>query len=144
MRKWVWENFTRGANTAFMDPYLVTWPNRNRPAGTNLDTYWNTIRTALSQTATYASQLDLADMTPQTALCSTTFCLVFPGQQYLVYSPAAGSFTVTLAAGTYNYEWFDPATNAVAATGTITIVANGAQSFTPPLSGDAVLLLKIN
>jgi hypothetical protein len=168
MRKWVWENFTRGANTAFMDPYLVVWSEpgseRNCPAdgesssicgavtngyATNVDPYWSTIRTALSQTATYARQIDLAHITPQNTLCPTTsgkpgFCLVYSGQQYLVYSPTGGAFTVTLAPGTYNYQWFNPAANAVAATGTITIAANGAQSFSAPFSGDAVLLLKIN
>jgi len=139
MRQWVWENFTRGANTTFMDPYLVTWPTRNNPVGTSLDPYWNTIRTALSQTATYAKQLDLANMTPQNALCSTTFCLASPGHQYLVYSPSGGSFTVTLAPGTYNYQWFNPAANVVAAGGTV--VASGAMTFNPPFSGDAVLVL---
>jgi len=134
------------------------WAVRNCPAesepsnicgvvngyATNVDPYWNTIRTGLSQTATYARQIDLAQMTPQNTLCSTTFCLANVGQQYLVYAPAGGTFTVTLAAGTYNYQWFNPAANAVAATGTIKIVANGAQSFSAPFSGDAALLLQIN
>ncbi len=170
MRKWVWENFTRGANTAFMDPYLIVWPQpdnytgggRNCPAdgessgicgavidnqATTTDPYWNTIRTALSQTATYARQIDLAHMTPQNTLCETNpplpgYCLVSSGQQYLVYSPAGGAFTVTLLPGTYNYQWFNPATNAVAATGTIKVT--GAHTFVTPFSGDAVLLLKVN
>jgi hypothetical protein len=100
----------------------------------------------LSQTATYASQIDLAHMTPQPlkALCATMYCLVSPGQQYLVYAPVGGTFAVTLAPGTYNYQWFNPAANAVATTGTITIVTNGAQNFSTPFSGDAVLLLKVN
>jgi len=129
MRQWVWENFTRGANTAFMDPYTVVFPVRNCPAlsepsnicgavngyATNVDPYWNTIRTAMSQTAAYARQINLAHMTPQNTLCSTTFCLANVGQQYLVYAPSGGTFTVTLAAGTYSYQWF--AANAVVATG---------------------------
>ena len=120
MREWVWENFTRGASTAFMDPYLVVWPEpngysgggRNCPAddagepsticgavtnnyATTPDPYYNTIRTAMSQTATYSRQINLANMTPQTSLCSTSFCLVSTGQQYLVYSPGPGSVTTT-------------------------------------------------
>ncbi|MGA8621574.1 MAG: IPT/TIG domain-containing protein, partial [Candidatus Sulfotelmatobacter sp.] len=119
MRKWVWENFTRGASTAFMDPYLVVWPVRNCPAdsvgepsticgtitnnqATTPDPYYDRLRTALSQTATYARQIDLAKMTPQSALCSTTYCLVSPGLQYLVYSPGPGTVTTT---GTTTVTW---------------------------------------
>jgi len=123
-RNWVWENFTRGSSTAFMDPYLVVWPVRNCPAdpaggigepsgicgtvtnnyATTPDPYYSAIRTAMSQTATYSRQINLANMTPQNTLCSTTFCLVSAGQQYLVYWPGPGTVTtsgttVTWAAG---------------------------------------------
>ena len=115
MREWVWENFTRGSSTAFMDPYLVVWPVRNCPAdpvggigepsgicgtvtnnyATTPDPYYSAIRTAMSQTATYSRQINLASMTPQNTLCSTTYCLVSKGQQYLVYSPGPGTVTTT-------------------------------------------------
>jgi hypothetical protein len=144
MRKWAWENFTRGANTAFMDPYLVVWPVRNAPSGTTLDPQWNVLRTALSQTAAYAQRIDLGLAVPQntSAACSTLYCLTSE-KQYLIYSPTGGAITVQLAvADTYRYEWFNPATNAVIQTGTVTIAASGSQTFTPPFTGpDAVLLL---
>jgi hypothetical protein len=144
MRKWAWENFTRGANTAFMDPYLVVWPVRNAPSGTTLDPQWNVLRTALSQTAAYAKRIDLGLAAPQntSAACSTLYCLTSE-KQYLIYSPTGGAITVQLAvADTYSYEWFNPATNAVIQTGTVTIAASGSQTFTPPFTGpDAVLLL---
>ncbi len=143
MRKWAWENFARGANTAFMDPYLVVYPGRNAPSGSTLDPYWNVIRTALTQTAAYAKRIDLGQAIPQngTAMCSTSYCLTSE-KQYLIYSPTGGTITVELAADTYYFEWFNPGTNAVAQTGTIAIPSSGAYVFTPPFSGkDAVLLL---
>ena len=151
MREWAWENFTRGANTAFMDPYLVVYPGRNAPSGTTLDPQWNVMRTALSQTAAYAKRIDLGQVIPQnspttTSVCSTQYCLIPENatskKQYLIYSPTSGPFTVQLAADTYSFEWFNPATNAVAQTGTITIPTSGISTFTPPFTEpDAVLLL---
>ena len=142
MREWAWENFTRGANTAFMDPYLVVYPGRNAPSGTTLDPYWNVMRTALTQTASYAKRIDLGQVTPQTgtAVCSTQFCLTSTNQ-YLIYSPTGGAITVQLAADTYSFEWFNPGSNVVVQTGTISITSSGAHVFTPPFTGDAVLLL---
>jgi len=146
MRQWVWENFTRGANTAFMDPYLTVYPGRNNPSGGNVDPQWNMIRVAMTQTATYSRQIDLAQMTPHDSLCTsclpnTTYCLANVGQQYLIYAPAGGAFTMTLSPGTYYYEWFNPGTSTVAATGSITV--GSSQTFTSPFSGDAVLVLRI-
>jgi hypothetical protein len=151
MREWAWENFTRGANTAFMDPYLVVYPGRNAPSGTTLDPQWNVMRTALSQTAAYAKRIDLGQVIPQnspttTIVCSTLYCLIPENptskKQFLIYSPTGKPFTVQLAADTYSFEWFNPAINAVAQTGTITIPSSETPTFTPPFTGpDAVLLL---
>jgi hypothetical protein len=77
---------------------------------------------------------------PHSDLCTTGYCLVSPGAQYLVYYPGSGTFTVTMTAGTYNYEWFNPKTRRVTATGQMTLAAGG-HTFTPSFSGDAVLLL---
>ncbi len=41
-------------------------------------------------------------------LSTTGYCLANPGEEYLVFLPAAGSFTVDLEEGDYTYEWFDP------------------------------------
>jgi hypothetical protein len=84
--------------------------------------------------------MNLAAMTPQSALSSTNYCLANPGHEYLVYQPGAGAFTVTLAAGEYNYEWFNPLDQQVAGTGLLK-VTGGKFTFTPPVSGDAVLYL---
>jgi hypothetical protein len=138
-RQWAWENFCRGAAPLFMDPYLEVWVGRNSPSSTP-DLYWNTIRDALGYTALYASKLDLERAVPSTSVCSTTYCLVDPGHQYLVYQPDGGSFQLDVAAGGYRAEWFNPAAEQATDGGTMALAA-GQRTFTPPFSGDAVLLL---
>jgi hypothetical protein len=138
-RAWAWKTFTTGGSPAFMDPYLEAWPGRNSPSGASVDQYWEPLRSALGQTRTYADKLDLKRALPS-SVCSTGYCLVEPGAQYLVYQPSSGAFTVSMLAGSYRVEWFNPATAAVAAQSTLTTGA-GVTTFTPPFSGDAVLLL---
>jgi len=139
-RDWAWQTFARGAAPLFMDPYLEAWGERNDPSGASVDPYWETLRDALGQTRLYADRLDLEHAVPSPELTSTGSCLASPGAQYLVYQPSSGPFTLTVVAGTYTYEWFDPGAGAVAETGSIT-VASEERSFTPPFAGDAVLLL---
>ncbi|HUU30385.1 MAG TPA: DUF6298 domain-containing protein [archaeon] len=144
-RAWVWKNFTRGNQTMFMDPYIDPTPwyvlTRNSPQAGKPDPYWDTIRQNMGYTRRYAEKMNLADATPQNGLSSTSYCLAEPGHQYLVYQPEAGAaFTVTLQAGKYNFEWFNPVSDTVAATGTFTS-GEGSRSFTPPFNNDAVLYL---
>lgn len=139
-RKWAWQTFCLGAQPVFMDPYLETWDGRNSPTGSTLDSQWSTLRDALGYTALYASKLDLERAVPSPSLCSTGYCLVEPGHQYLVYQPGSGSFQLTVTAGTYATEWFNPATEKSSDGGTMTLAA-GQRTFTPPFSGDAVLWL---
>jgi hypothetical protein len=141
-RAWAWKTLCIGSQPLFMDPYLEPWTDRNNPSGGRPDPAWNTIRDALGRTRQYAERLDLSRVVPSTTLCSTGFCLVDPGREYLVYKPpGAGGFTLTMVAGTYRFEWFNPATGAVGDTGMITVGAEQ-HTFTPPFSGDAVLLLQ--
>jgi hypothetical protein len=148
-RAWVWENSTMGNNIAFMDPYLVIWPGRNSPRGSTADPhigdapddYWDAIRDAIGITLTYSNRMNLIAMTPQPSLSSTRYCLANPGSEYLVYQPHAGTFTVTLAAGKYDYQWLDASTNRIAESG-ILPVSDGDHSFRPPFRGDGVLYLR--
>ena len=147
---WVWKNLVRGNYVLFMDPYLAKWTTRNNPVGTNLqdqafgtspDPYWETLRNAMGRAKTYADKVNLAAMTPQNALASTAYCLANPGHEYLVYQPRANSaFTVSLKAGAYHYEWFNPSTGAVTSSGQFTASA-GEKTFAAPFSGDAVLYI---
>jgi hypothetical protein len=55
-----------------------------------------------------ARGLRLADTTPQGELASTGYALANRGREYVVLQPSdeAEPFTVELAAGTYDVEWF--------------------------------------
>ena len=145
-RNWAWETFCVGAAPMFMDPYLETWAGRNSPGGTpsapTPDPQWNAIRDALGYTALYAGRLDLELAVPSAGLCSTGFCLAEPGHRYLVYQPDPGSFQLTVAAGAYRAEWFNPATGKATDAGMMALDA-GSHDFTPPgaFAEDAVLLL---
>ncbi|HEX3762060.1 MAG TPA: putative collagen-binding domain-containing protein, partial [Kofleriaceae bacterium] len=142
-RQWAWETFCRGAAPVFMDPYLEAWTGRNSPSGTTPDPQWNGLRDALGYTALFASKIDLEQAVPSTSLCSTTYCLVQPGHQYLVYQPDPGGFQLQVTAGSYHVEWFDPVTGQLTDGDRVTL-PTGSQSFTPPASftADAVLLLR--
>ena len=135
---WVWKSFTRGMNPIYMDP----WGDFNNPFDPDGD---EIIRKSMGYTLAYAKKMELADMPPSdsTSDCSTQYCLRNPGNEYLVYQPSSGSFTVNLSAGTYDYEWFNPDTGAVVDTGTITVSA-GSRNFTPPFTGNAVLYLSLS
>jgi len=139
-RAWAWKTLTLGASPLFMDPYLEVWPVRNNPSGNTPDPYWDVLRDALGNTRRYAERIDLAHDVPSGSLCSTGYCLANPGTQYLVYQPSSAAFTVTMLAGAYTFEWYNPQTGTVAQTGTLSVAA-GNVTFTPPFSGDAVLLL---
>jgi hypothetical protein len=148
-RAWVWKNFTLGNNVAFMDPYLVSWPDRNSPRGSTSDPhigarpddYWDVIRDAMGSTLTYANRMNLVAMTPQSNLSSTGYCLASPGSEYLAYQASSGSFTVNLLAGTYQFEWLNPSTIRIALSGTFS-ATDGNHLFNPPFRGDALLYLR--
>jgi hypothetical protein len=140
-RQWAWKNFCLGAAPLFMDPYLEVWDQRNSPSGSTLDPYWETIRSALGYTALLASRIDLERAVPSPSLCSTGYCLADPGHQYLVYQPVSGNFQLTVTAGTYQVVWFDPVTGGQNVDAITITLAAGKQTFTPPFTADAVLLL---
>ncbi|MFO0773851.1 MAG: DUF4038 domain-containing protein [Nitrospiraceae bacterium] len=129
-RDWVWKSFTRGHN-----------PLLKEDLGSNAG--WVAARKALGAARSYATRMDLAATRPQGSISSTGYGLANAGREYLVYQPTTGSFTVTLPAGAYSYEWFNPASGTVASTG-IVGAFGGTPSFTPPFSGPAVLYLTSN
>jgi Protein of unknown function (DUF4038)/Putative collagen-binding domain of a collagenase len=143
-RAWVWENFTRGSQCLFMDPYLDPShdPGRNNPIGGQPDAYWETLRKTMGLTRRLAERMNLAALAPHAELASTGYCLANPGAEYLIYQPKDGeAFTVKLKAGAYHYEWLDAVKGAASETGRIDAVAVP-QSFKAPFKGDAVLYLK--
>ena len=126
---WVWKSFLRGHNPILMEDLLSK-------------SGWIANRAAMGHTRTYANKMNLAAMTPRNDLSTTSYCLANSGQEYLVYQPKTGEFSVDLTAGSYAFEWFNPTTGSVASTGSVK-AAGGKQAFTPPFSGPAVLYLKV-
>jgi hypothetical protein len=127
---WTWMILTRGHNINAVDGdgEVEDW---FKPE----DSRW------MQDTSLYAARIHLARAKPSKTLCSTKFCLVNPGKEYLVYQPGSGSFTLQMQAGNYNYEWFDPDTHKVEQSGQISL-GSGTESFNPPFGGHAVLFLQ--
>jgi len=145
---WAWKNFANGNGIAFMDPYLVVWAGRNNCTGapveadrgicSMLDPAWDPIRRAIQDVLVYAKKIDLKNMMPQGSLSTSGFCLANHGSQYLVFS-TSNSFTLTTAAGSYTFEWFNPSTHTIAKTGTVTV--GNSQTFTASFTGSSVFWL---
>jgi hypothetical protein len=131
-RPWVWKAFTRGSQPLFMEDRR---PITKAPIPSD-----DRIRNAMGHTVSYSRRMNLARAIPHGELTSTTYALADPGVEYLVYQPASGAFTVTLPAGTYAFEWFNPVAGTVAGSGLV-LVSSGPSTFTPPFPGDAVLYL---
>ena len=142
-RAWVWENFTRGNQCLFMDPYLDPNhdPGRNQPDDQKPDAYWDPLREALGRTRLFAERMDLATAQPHEELASSSYCLASPGRQYLVYLPKGGEVTLDLSAasGPLNTQWVRPADGMVVR---VEPTHGGALTrMKAPFSGDAVLYL---
>jgi hypothetical protein len=122
-----WKAFTRGHNPIFMDP-MDGDPGREA------------VRWAMGRTLHYAGRMDLTASRPRPDLCSTGFCLVVPGSEYLVYQPGSGAFSVDLRASqrTLRAEWFEPSSGKR----WFGEVAGGDhRTMTPPVATPVVLYL---
>jgi hypothetical protein len=154
-RNYEWENFMHGNQVLFMDPYVAYYPRESRNmcvSPTNAicsgpDKRYDNFRDNLGYILKYSRKLNLAKVTPSSALTSTGYCLAQTptvGAEYLVYDPSGGAFTVNLSAMAgsrkLSVEWFNPSTG-VATAGDAIPAGSPSQSFTPPFSGDAVLYL---
>jgi Putative collagen-binding domain of a collagenase len=143
-RRWVWKSFARGHNPISMEdlPSNINPPDADADLLDGDDPRWEPLRHAMGHTGNFASTINLVAMTPRGDLTSTTYALANPGQEYLVYVPSGGNFTVNLSGSSQNFrvEWFNPATG-ISSDGES--VAGGAnRSFSAPFSADAVLYLK--
>jgi hypothetical protein len=154
-RNYAWENFTTGNQVLFMDPYVVQYPRENRnicPSpvngiGARPDARWDNFRDNLGYILRYSRRLNLTEVIPRPAVCSTKFCLAQTpsvGAEYLAYAPNGGSVTLDLSAMSNSrilaVEWFDPATGKVVS-GEPVHAGSPSQAFRSPFTGDAVLYL---
>ena len=126
----VWKSFMRGLNPIYLESDLV-----NPSADEN-------VRNSMGYTLQYSQLVNLSSMAPNSQLCSSGYCLVNPGLEYLVYLPGGGTVRVDLSAasGSFVVSWFSPLTGRTTSGGT---VSGGIPIlFTAPISGDAVLYLQ--
>lgn len=142
-RAWVWENFTRGNQCLFMDPYLDPShdPGRNNPAGQKPDPYYDSLREAMGRTRLYAQRMNLSRAIPHGELASSGFCLAEPGEQYLVFQPLGGEVTVDLSAAgnKVNAQWLR--TDDGSAFKADPVQGGARRSLKAPFTGPAVLYL---
>jgi Family of unknown function (DUF6298) len=125
-----WRTFMRGYNPIFMDEQTAE-PRAEE------------IRKAMGQTRRHARRIGLARMAPRGDLCSTGYCLVRPGREYLVYQPGGGAFTVDLRAGRgrrFSVEWSHPLTGA--ASRAASVPGGAVTTLRPPFDGPAVAWLR--
>jgi len=127
---WVWKSFTRGLNPIYMDDLSM---NAGR----------ETFRLAMGDILEYAAKMNLAAMTPQGGLSSTGYALA-SRSEYCVFQPGSGAFWLKVSKkGVYTYEWLNPATHAIVATGSLSVNnTNNSVKLTPLFRGPAVLYLK--
>jgi hypothetical protein len=45
------------------------------------------VRTSMAYALKYSQLVDLSSMSPSSEVCSTGYCLINPGREYLVYLP---------------------------------------------------------
>ena len=161
-RTWVWKCFTRGYNSIYMDQlyadpafggagliYDVLPSACASPRSLNPSPHAGEVRDAMGDTRCYADRMNLVEMTPQPTLSSTGYVLAKVGEEYLVYQPGHGEFTVSVLANTYAVEWFDPVSGEVVSEPDRVVLEDDDEIFTPPdwlpekFMEDAVLFLTI-
>ncbi|MBM4259612.1 MAG: hypothetical protein FJ147_27405 [Deltaproteobacteria bacterium] len=146
-RFWPWKCFTRGLYPMYMDRFT---PERYDPVNNTFvvepfDPLREGVRVALGRAKRYADRMDLAHAIPRNDLCSTQYCLVKPGSEYLIYLPPEANFSVsvdlTTAPGAYSVEWFNPVADETRSGGTI--AGGTVVSLTSPFpTWDSVLYLR--
>src|SRR5262249_55140252 len=126
----VWESFMRGLNPTYLEADLA-----NPSADEN-------VRNSMGYTLKYSQLVDLSSMSPSSEVCSSGYCLINPGREYLVYLPSGGTVRVDLSAasGSFVATWFSPITGQTTSGGTVS--AGIPILFTSPMAGDAVLYLQ--
>ena len=118
-----------------MDPFdkVSVW----EPTPGNADA----IRKNLGYARRFAEHMNFGAMKPRPELASSGYCLANPGAEYLIYQANSGEpVSVELMAGTYHYQWFNPATGLTAGSARLE-AREGKREFKAPFEGESVLYL---
>jgi hypothetical protein len=144
---WAWKSFLRGHHPILMDFGLIGGvdpPDRAAGGPMSFDAF-EPARWAMGDTVRLAERLDLIRMEPRADLSSTGFALANEGTEYVILqSDGSASFTVTVAPGTYDVEWFDIEARETRPDDPLSSEARGSASFRSPFgsSGPAVVILR--
>src|SRR5207247_8449826 len=96
---------------------------------------------AIGQSLTYSQFINLSAMTPSNTVCSSGYCLVNPGAEYLIYMPSGGQISVDLSGTSQKFlaNWFNPATGEPVSGNSIS--GGGQVTLTSPFKRETVLQL---
>jgi hypothetical protein len=132
--RWVWKTFLRGLNPIFMDPYNIASEFSVKKNDLEL------ARNNMGYTLRLAKRINLATMTPQSGIASSTYCLADPGKAYLAYA-SGGRITMDLtnAPGHFGVEWLNPVTGKTKE-GT-PVAGGGSVAMVAPFTDDGILYL---
>jgi len=114
-RQWTWKSFARGNQPIHMDCYDIFWDGANATPdhpfkGVATNPHYDPQRKSLGDILRYAQKSDIVSMIPvsDSLICSTTFCLMNQGKEYIIYQPdLKKDITVNLPKGEYKFETFD-------------------------------------
>lgn len=149
---WAWKSFLRGHHPILMDFGLIGGVESNPPANEGSDPesgvppfeYYEPARHAMGDTRRYADRLPLVEMEPRQDVSSTRYALVEPGRTVLVLEPEGSGrlFTVELADGRWQAEWFDVVNRNTHQAAPLEVTTTGWTELTAPFDGaPAVVLL---
>lgn len=145
-----WDVACRGYHYVMYEPWGLYY---EAEGGVTWQTYYNDAAHDLARKnmAAVAGYLNgrfsnLANAYPSETLCSTTFCLAEAGQDYLIYAPTSGSFTVNglVNGATYEYEWFNISTGQLTSSGNQFVAAGTSRSLTPPYAPAGCYITRVS
>lgn len=135
----MWKVFLRGNHPILMECYTAIGYDPEYGCSGGVNPAFDPIRDALGAILEQANRFgNLADTIPSETVCSTAYCLVNAGQDYLAYQPDSGNIVVDLEPGDYQYEWTDSMTQQHLENGEVTSTG-GLEVFEAPQSGRMLL-----
>src|SRR5437773_7869768 len=125
----VWKSFAQGLNPIYKEPDSLN-------VGAS-----DSLHAAIGQSLTYSQFLNLSAMTPSNTVCSSGYCLVNPGAEYLIYMPSGSQISVDLSGTSQKFlaNWFNPATGETVSGNSIS--GGGQVTLTSPFRRETVLHL---
>ena len=140
---WPWKAFTRGQNAILYDLGILGGVNPEDPsAGMPSYESLEAARLACGDTRRLAERIDLARLVPNSSVSSTGYALAAQGEEYVVFQPEEGSFTIDLPAGTYAVEWFNLSDRTWIGTEAVILEHAETTRFDPAGPGPTVLRLQ--